>query len=143
MLGRLFDRVMIPMTVYNELRHAHAPAAVQSWAAAPPPWLSVQEVARADLDAIDARLDEGERAVVALALKLRPDLVLLDDRAGVSVAQALGFAATGTLGLLVRGAQRQLLDLDTVFAALGKTNFHWTATLRADVIARYRNTPPP
>jgi predicted nucleic acid-binding protein len=37
-------------------------------------------------------LDEGETAAIALAIWLDADLVLMDDRRGVIVARAKGFA---------------------------------------------------
>jgi hypothetical protein len=40
----------------------------------------------------------------------------MDDRPGVAVARAKGFAATGTLGLLDLGGRRKLLKLEEAFA---------------------------
>lgn len=48
----------------------------------------------------------------------------MDDRAGVAEARSLGFAVTGTPGVLDRAARRGLLDLAAAFAALKATNFH-------------------
>ena len=61
----------------------------------------------------------------------------MDDRAGVAVARAMGYVVTGTLGLLVRGARRRLLDLPAALDALGQTNFHWTAALRRRILAEH------
>ena len=135
--GQLLDRVLIPQAVFDELCHPGAPAAVRQWASAPPPWLSVNPLPPTALAGVEAALDDGERAAIALALDVRPRLVLLDDRAGVAAARAKGLVVTGTLGLLVRGAQRRLLNLPTALDALGRTNFHWTEALRQHVLARY------
>ncbi len=70
-------------------------------------------------------LDDGERAAIALALALKADLILMDDRAGVAVARSKGFAVTGTLGLLDLAARRKLLKLDEAFARLKATNFRY------------------
>ncbi len=48
----------------------------------------------------DARLDAGERSAIALALELRA-AVLVDERIGRAVAQGVGLAVIGTLGVLV------------------------------------------
>ncbi len=138
--GRLLAHVRIPDAVRDELRNPGAPASVQSWMTSPPPWLSVNPVPPADLDGVGASLDDGERAAIALALRVRPGLVLMDERAGVAVAQAKGFVVTGTLGLLVRGARRGLLDLPVALDALGQTNFHWTAALRHRILAQHGKT---
>jgi predicted nucleic acid-binding protein len=55
----------------------------------------------------------------------------------VAAAQGLGFVVTGTLGLLVRAAHRGLLDLPAALENLGGTNFRWSASLRARVLAEY------
>jgi predicted nucleic acid-binding protein len=88
-------------------------------------------------------LDPGERAVLALAMKLQPDLVLMNNRADVMAAHQQGFVATGTLGLLLRAARRGLLDLPAALDTLGRTSFHWRPSLRARVLAEYTKGPLP
>ena len=137
LFGQLLERVLIPDAVRDELCNPGAPASVRSWIASPPHWLSADPVPSAALDDVDSSLDDGERAAIALAVRVRPDLVLMDDRAGVAVARTKGFVVTGTLGLLVRGAQRGLLDLPAALDGLGQTNFHWTAALRHRILAEH------
>ena len=86
-----------------------------------------------------APLDDGERAVIALAATLSADLLLMDDRAGVALARSLGFAVTGTLGLLARAAKRGLLDLSVAFEALKSTNFHAKQELLDALLASWRD----
>jgi predicted nucleic acid-binding protein len=102
-----------------------------------PPWLtlaSAPPVEDADLRGVDA----GERAVIALAMSMRPDFVLIDDRAGVAVARARGLEVTGTLGLLDRAAQAGMLDLGAALTALKSTNFHAQQRLFDILLARDR-----
>ncbi len=136
-LPRLFERVFVPDIVHGELRYANAPATVRGWADALPPWLtlaSAPPVEDADLRGVDA----GERAVIALAMSMRPDFVLIDDRAGVAVARARGLEVTGTLGLLDRAAQAGMLDLGAALTALKSTNFHAQQRLFDILLARDR-----
>ncbi len=133
----LFSEVAIPDVVREELAHPKAPVAVQDWIASPPGWLSVHSVMPDMLVQVDSALDQGERAAFALAMQRRPDLVLMDDRASVAAARARGFVVTGTLGLLVRAARHDLLDLPDALDALGRTNFRWTPSLRARVLAEH------
>ena len=137
LLASLFSKVAIPEAVRDELADAGAPAAVRGWIASPPAWLSAHAVRPDMLAKADAALDRGERAALALAAEQKPDLILLDDRAGVAAARGQGLVVTGTLGVLVRGARRHLLDLPTALDALGRTNFHWTPSLRARVLAEH------
>jgi predicted nucleic acid-binding protein len=136
-LPRLFEAVFVPEAVHAELHHANAPAAVRRWAESPPPWLTVVPAPPgqdADLRALDA----GERGAIALAMSIRPDFVLIDDRAGVAAARAKGLEVTGTLGLLDRAAQAGLLDLGAKITALKSTNFHARQDLFDGLLARDR-----
>jgi hypothetical protein len=51
-------------------------------------------------------LDRGEAEAIALALQLKAEWTLLDERDARKVAKALGLNVTGLLGILLR-AQRQ------------------------------------
>lgn len=79
------------------------------------------------------RLDAGEEDAIALAVELHADLLLMDDEDGVLVARGKGLEVTGTLGLLSRAAQRQLLDLADVFERIKRTNFHY----RQDIMDQF------
>lgn len=55
-------------------------------------------------------LDEGEASVLRAAANLGgPALLLIDERAGRSVARELGFAVTGTVGIIVAAKRRSLI----------------------------------
>ena len=100
-LPQLFETISIPTTVHDELLHPSAPALVRHWAITPPPWLEILPVAPTDDPALQI-LDPGEKAALALGLSLHADLILIDDRKGVTVAVQKRFEVTGTLGLLIR-----------------------------------------
>src|SRR2546421_206300 len=92
-LPRLFEQILVPAAVYDELLHADAPAPVRAFIAQKPAWLEVRpNPPRSDDDAAASTLDEGERAAIALATSIGADLVLMDDRAGVAVAYRHGLA---------------------------------------------------
>jgi predicted nucleic acid-binding protein len=137
-LPRLFPGIVISETVRAELGRSATPAVVRAWMSSPPPWLSVVGPS-ADVTAMPAALDDGERATIALATAIQADLLLMDDRAGVAAARSLGFAVTGTLGILDRAARRGLLDLPAAFVALKATNFHSRQDLLDILLAAWRN----
>ena len=56
----------------------------------------------------EARLDDGERCALALAL-LRGAVVLVDERRGRACAVDLGLPVLGTLGRLVRAREQGLV----------------------------------
>jgi len=132
----LFDVVTIPDEVHAELLHPNAPPPVRDWAAHPPSWLAISAAADAGRD-LPSQLDDGERAAIALALSLKADLVLMDDRAGVAVASALGLNVTGTIGMLDRAASRGFIEIGPVIARLQATNFRYPPHLLAALLDRY------
>lgn len=78
-LPALFAKVYLPDAVRTELRHPLAPVPVGERAEVTPPWVEVRSVG-ANTDADFQGLGEGERAAMALALSLRADLLLIDER---------------------------------------------------------------
>ena len=141
-LAKLFGSVAVPETVVGELRHAHAPASVRTWALTPPAWFTVH-ADPAETPPLPP-IDPGERAAIALALTRRAALLLVDDRAGTAAARSQGLETVGTIGVLARAAQRQLIDLPTAFAALRATNFRYPPALLDALVAedrQRRNTP--
>lgn len=100
-LPQLFERVVIPVAVHEELCHASTPVTVRTWAHALPAWMVVSETALID-DPDLVAIDGGERAAIALGLSLGAGLVLMDDRRGMAVAVRKGLRVTGTLGVLGR-----------------------------------------
>jgi predicted nucleic acid-binding protein len=64
-------------------------------------------------------LDVGEREAILLALHLKADFVLMDERDGVEEARRLGLSVTGTLGIL----EQRLIELGLAIAELRRTNF--------------------
>lgn len=119
-LPRLYERIAIPPAVLAELRHPSAPASVQAWSRSLPDWVTVQRPAAPHRP--DA-FDPGESEALALAVELRADLILLDEREGRREAVALGLTLSGTVGVLERAAERGLLDLERAFQRLAATNF--------------------
>ncbi len=84
-LPRLFQRVLIPTEACSELGHLSAPAEVQRWIAAPPPWLEILSLAAASSAAIPD-LDAGEEAAIRLAEQLSGSAFLLMDDAKARAA---------------------------------------------------------
>jgi predicted nucleic acid-binding protein len=123
-LPDLFEKVILPSAVWEELKHPKAPAAVRNWVANPPPWVEVRPVTDRHDSSLEA-LDEGEEAAILLALELHADLLLMDDEEGVTAARGKGLEVTGTLGVLSRAAQRNLLDLAEAFERIKRTNFRF------------------
>jgi hypothetical protein len=55
-------------------------------------------------------LDRGEAEVLALAQELHASLLILDERLARRHARRLGLSLTGTLGVLLRAKEHQLVS---------------------------------
>lgn len=121
-LSALYAEILLPQAVADELRHSSTPEPVRKWLANAPPWLRVTAVVSDDEVALRT-LDRGECEAILLALQVKADLLLMDERDGVEQARRLGLAVTGTLGVLDLAAEHGLIDLSAAFVRLRETNF--------------------
>ena len=119
-LPALFERILIPSTVADEMRHPQTPKIVQDWLAAPPAWFEVKTATHIDA-ALD--VDAGEREAICLAIELKADLLLVDDLKARRAAQRLKLPITGTIGVLKTGIERGLVDRKTAADRLRATDF--------------------
>jgi predicted nucleic acid-binding protein len=125
-LHELYESVLIPQSVSDEMQRAETPAEVRAWVTERPEWL---EVRLAQITDPSLKLGAGESEAIALALELHADALLLDDRKARQEAQKRGLTVTGTLAVLATAARRDLVDLPTAIARLQKTTFRAPATL--------------
>lgn len=100
LLRAIFDRVVIPPSVQSELRRAHASL---------PSWLEIIAPQTIPASISEAGPDAGETEAIALAVELRPDALLIDERLGRRLAIQHGLPVTGLLGLVVLAKQRRLV----------------------------------
>ena len=122
LLPVLFERVLVPVVVRNELASRKAPLPVQQFIADMPSWLDVRDPPLNQTeDASLKGIDAGEMAAIQLATALHADLLLMDDRKGVKAAPGKGFRVTGTLGILDLAAQRGLADFAEAIGQLRRT----------------------
>lgn len=132
LLPALYDRILVPAAVIEELTHPSTPVAVHDWLASEPKWLEVRAIQEPHSPAL-AGLDAGEAEAIQLAQQEHADLLLIDERKGVSLAQRQGLEVTGTLGVLLQAARRRLIVLDDALLRLQNTDFRYTPHLLAQV----------
>ena len=139
-LPRLFGHVLIPDAVAIELSRPATTPAIRAWLDAAPAWLDRRQASDTPYLSAWPR-GAGERAAIALAQSVDAQLLLIDDRAGGTVARSHGLETTGTLGVLVRAAQLGLMDLRTVLSRLRATNFRCRPELLDALLARQKAVP--
>jgi predicted nucleic acid-binding protein len=121
-LPTLYDRILIPPAVLNELTQPRTPAKVQEWIAGLPGWLQVRAPLSPSPE-FPATLGAGEREAITLAEELDAVVLLIDDWAGRREAEKRRIPTQGTLGLLSVAAEHGLTDLPRAIARLRETNF--------------------
>ena len=96
-LPELFERILIPEAVRQELQSAAAPDAIKRFLATAPDWLATHRVV--EMDPGLRQLDPGEREAIALALSVSAGLLLVDEKRGREAARERGLAVAGTLSM--------------------------------------------
>lgn len=138
LLPALFQEIVIPQVVYDELSDEAAPHHLKTWLANRPEWLKVIPNSPVP-DATENLLDPGELAAIGLAQFLNADLLLLDDVPARRAAIAQGIPITGTLGVLGQAAIMKLVDLPSAIANLRQTSFWVSEPLLERLLERFHN----
>jgi uncharacterized protein len=119
LLYRQFGEVLIPGAVLEELKTGEErPGSQALREAISAGWLQVREVRNdAIAQLLKQTLDRGEAEAIALAMELKADWTLLDEREGRKIAKSLGLKVTGILGILLRA--KQAGELEELQPAIG------------------------
>jgi predicted nucleic acid-binding protein len=134
LLGRLYEKVLMPGAVYDEVvlrgMEQGFSDSLQVRLAIQQKYLVVKAVNKQSADIVALPLHKGEKETLSLSLEHNADLVLLDDMLARSDAQALGFSVKGTLGVITKGYNEEILSLDEVriiFDSIIERNDIWIA----------------
>ena len=135
-----FGEILIPEGVLEELRVEEGLPGFQSiLEAIKKGWLRVKEADdRIFVKVLHADLDNGEAEAIALALQVKADWIILDEREGRRVAKSVGLNVIGVLGILLR-AQREgkLPSLQKTMEELRKkAGFHIASELYSYVLKK-------
>jgi predicted nucleic acid-binding protein len=137
LLPALFGKIIIPEAVFRELQAAAAPQAVQNWSAQSPKWLDIRKAAKKP-DRSLTHLDEGEREAIQLAEELGADLLLVDEKAARREAFKRHLSTSGTLGVLDRAAEKELVDFSEALQGLKQTSFYLSFSVERFFLERDR-----
>ncbi len=133
----LYQRVLIPPAVEQELTHQNTPAIVKQWMSSRPSWLEAHSVQPAGTTVVTGDVDIGEEQAILLAKQISARYILIDDHAGRAAARQLELSVVGTLGVLQQAGAKGLLDFPSALARLESTNFRLSPHLR-DIIRQGR-----
>ena len=133
-LPDLFERVVVPQAVRDELLAAGAPDKVKNWTANPPAWFEVQQAGAVEPSL--NRLGGGEREAITLAQRTGASLILMDEIEGRRAALERGHKVAGTVGVLELAAARGLIDPAETVERLRQTNFRVSPRLLQTILRR-------
>lgn len=95
-------------------------------------WLTA---CKSQFEGVGGRLDPGEASAIVRALEIGAGL-LLDDRAAVTCARALGLKVIGTLGILVLAKRHGLIDSVAPLITRLQVSGHYLAGTAVDAALR-------
>ncbi|PNW34120.1 UNVERIFIED_CONTAM: nucleic acid-binding protein [Euhalothece sp. KZN 001] len=111
LLQFLYGSIIIPVAVYNELTQADSKKAVPgatevqtySWIQTRP----IQNLQKVnEILVVNSNIHLGEAEAIVLALELKADLLLMDERRGRTLAMSYQLKVTGLLGVLLQAKKQ-------------------------------------
>lgn len=104
-MEQLYGKVIIPEEVSNELVTAGIYPLIEK-----KPWIEKHKVKNKGLSGmLKIELDDGEAEAIALAIELKADLVLIDERLGRNIASRFGQKCIGILGMLMEAKHKGII----------------------------------
>lgn len=101
-LAELFGEVIIPKAVYTEVA-GDSKGREGSVEVRGAHWIKLKKVQQVTVvEFLKATVDAGEAEAIALAKEVSADLLVIDDRQGRRLAEAVGIPCVGTVGILLR-----------------------------------------
>lgn len=105
-IKQLYNKILIPHEVAAELSII-PPEQIGAIELQKLPWIKTRSVINRELvNSLVLELDAGEAEAIVLALEMKADLVLLDERRARKVASRFGLRFIGLLGMLVEAKQK-------------------------------------
>jgi predicted nucleic acid-binding protein len=150
LLPHIFEEVLIPNAVANELSQSSTPQIASDLILHCPSWLKICSVPSVDpsLNQFN-QFGHGEFEAITLALSVQADVLLTDDRAAKNIAtQTMGIAASGTIGILYEAVINDLVPFtaanfdESIVRLQTTTNFRFSRSLRKtmDELSRRLNS---
>lgn len=111
LLHDLFESIILPRAVISELskltEFGYDISAIEN-----APWISVQSATDGlAVSKLSKQLDPGESEAIVLAQELGAAFLLIDERRGWKIANAMGIKTIGVLGVLLKAKSEGLIPI--------------------------------
>lgn len=84
---------------------------------------------------LELQVDKGEASAIALALETEYATIILDDQKARKVAEKLDLEVTGTLGVIIKAKNNNLIpSIKPLLAKLSVTNFRLSKALENEAL---------
>jgi predicted nucleic acid-binding protein len=129
LLEKLYQTIIIPPIVFEELTADASPKEVKIWLKNKPEWFLIRKPSEIILPNFIG-LDAGETEAIQLAKELKADLLIIDEKQGRKIAKEQGLKIVGIIGILVSAIEKNLIDADETIMKLENTNFRFAETFK-------------
>lgn len=104
LLKEQFDSILIPQAVEEELRiKENLPGCDEIKTAIDEGWIKVLEAKDKDkIQLLNRELDKGEAEAITLALQVKANMLLVDEREARTVSKSIGLKVTGIIGVILK-----------------------------------------
>jgi predicted nucleic acid-binding protein len=138
LLGQLFEKVLVPVAVHEELTERRAPEDVRRRVLTLPSWFEVHPVEEREMNPFPVALHRGERQAILLTEALRADVLLMDEQIGRVIALRRNLPLSGTLGVLERADKVGLIrDFPGLIQRLRNSGFFISEGLVKQLLQRH------
>ena len=123
LLPKLYEQILVTPEVAAEV------------GASLPDWVQQRSGSNTSLiKQLTVNLEIGEATSIALALETPDCLLIIDEKKGRRTAIELGLQITGTIGILMEGIEKRLIDSpETLVDRLEQAGFRFSETLKSNI----------
>lgn len=125
LLQKLFGKVFITVEIREE------------FGSDLPDWIKVKQIQnQIQHNALTLVLDKGEASAIALCLENPNSLLIIDERKGRRIAQELGIKIVGTLGVILKAKEKNLIhSVENLLENLESAGFRISSSLKAKILS--------
>jgi predicted nucleic acid-binding protein len=138
LIEQQFGKIIIPQGVLTELRvNENLQGSQELRDAIKKGWIKVREVQnKAFVQLLRRELDLGETEAIALAIEVKADLLLLDEREGRRIARNFNLKITGIIGIILKAwHQKKIVSVKDVINQLRTdAHFHISPKLEQQIL---------
>ena len=101
-----------------------------------PTWITLNKISDKHVQQLlELQVDTGEASAIALALETADCTIILDDFKARKLAYKLGLKITGTIGIIVKAKQKDLIpSIKPYLKKIRDTNFHLSAEIELQAL---------